>query len=111
MSCIIDAEEEMDVDVIDIPNAFIQTQVEDEKYMAFIKICEFLVDILVEISPDVYMLHVTTDKKGVKQLMVQCQHALYGTMVARILYCRKFTKSLTDVGLRLTRTIRALLTR
>ena len=41
----------------------------------------FLVDILVEIAPDVYKSHVTTDKKGVKQLMVQNQNALYDTMV------------------------------
>ena len=63
LSCITDTEEERDFAVIDIPNAFIQTQVEDEKYMAFIKICAFLVDILVEISPDVCKLHVTTEKR------------------------------------------------
>ena len=40
--------------------------------MAFIKICEVLVDILVEIDLDVYKSHVTTDKKGVKQLLAQC---------------------------------------
>ena len=77
LSCIIDAEEERDVAVIDIPNAFIQTRVEDEKDMAFINICGVLVDILVEIAPDVYKLHVTTNKKGVKQLLVQFQNALY----------------------------------
>ena len=47
LSCVIDAEEERDVAVIDIPNAFIQTRVEDEKDMAFIKIHGVLVDILV----------------------------------------------------------------
>ena len=57
--------------VIDIPNAFIQKQVEDEKDMVFIKIRGVLVDILVEIVPDVYKSHVTTNKKGVKQLLVQ----------------------------------------
>ena len=30
--------------------------------------------------------------------MVQCQNALYGTMVASLLYYRKFVKSLTDIG-------------
>jgi hypothetical protein len=35
-TCIIDAEEGRDVAVIDIPNAFIQTRVEDKKDMAFI---------------------------------------------------------------------------
>ena len=66
LSCTIDAEEERDVAVIDIPNTFIQTQVEYEKDMAFIKICGVLVDILVETAPDVYKSHVTTEKKGVK---------------------------------------------
>ena len=47
LSCIIDRQEERDVAVIDIPNAFIQTQVEDEKDMAFIKIRGVLVDIMV----------------------------------------------------------------
>jgi hypothetical protein len=32
-----------------------------------------------------------------KQLLVQCQNALYGTMVASILYYRKFVKSLMDI--------------
>jgi hypothetical protein len=98
LSCIIDAEEGRDVAVVDIPNAFIQTRVEDEKDMAIIKIRGVLVDILVEIASDVYKPYVTTDKKGVKQLLVQCKNALYGTMVASLLYYRKFTKSLIDIG-------------
>ena len=69
--------------------------------MAFINIRGVLVDILVEIAPDVSKSHVTTDKKGVKQLLVQCQNALYGTMVASLLYHRKFTKSLTDIGFKI----------
>jgi hypothetical protein len=96
-SCIIDAEEEWDVAVVDIPNAFVQTRVENKKDMAFIKIRGILVDILVEIAPDVYKSYVSKDKKGSKHLLVQCQNALYGTMVASLLYYRKFVKSLTDI--------------
>ena len=48
-----------------------------------------------------YKLHVTTDKKGVKQFLVQFQNALYGTMVASLLYYRKFTNILTDVGFKI----------
>jgi hypothetical protein len=66
--------------------------------MAIIKICGVLVDILVHIAPNVYKSYITTDKKGMKQLLVQFQNALYGTMVASLLYYRKFTKSLTSVG-------------
>ena len=40
--------------------------------MVFIQIHGVLVDILVEIAPDVYKLHVTTKKKAVKQLLLQC---------------------------------------
>ena len=57
-----------------------------------------MVDILVDLAPDVYRESFTTDKKGVKKLVVKCQNALYGTMVASLLYYRKFVKSLTDVG-------------
>jgi hypothetical protein len=101
LSCIIDAEEGRDVAVIDIPNAFIQTRVEDEGDMAIIKIRGVLVDILVKIAPDVYKSYITTDKKGTKQLLVQCQNALYGTMVASLLYYRKFTEILTSVGFKI----------
>jgi hypothetical protein len=38
LTCIVYAEEEWDVAVINIPNAFIQTQVQDEKDMVIIKI-------------------------------------------------------------------------
>jgi hypothetical protein len=98
LTCIVDAEEGRDVAVIDIPNAFIQTRIEDEKDMVFIKIRGVLVDMLVDIAPDVYKSYVSTDKKGTKQLLVQCQNAIYGTMVASLLYYRKFCKSLTEKG-------------
>jgi hypothetical protein len=96
--CIIDAKEGRDVAIINIPNAFIQTWVEDKKDITIIKIHGVLVDILVQIAPHVYKSYVMTDKKGMKQLLVHCQNALYGTMVASLLYYRKFTKTLASVG-------------
>ncbi len=98
LSCIINAKEERDVTVINIPNAFIQTRVEAEEDMAIIKIRGVLVDILIQIAPDLYKSYVMTDQKGMKQLLVQCQNVLYGTMVASLLYYHKFTKSLMSVG-------------
>ena len=87
--------------VIDIPNSFIQTRVEDEKDMAIIKIRGVLVDILLEIASAVYKEHVSKDKKGNKQLLVQCKNALYGTMVASLLYYCKCVKSLKKEGFEL----------
>ncbi len=101
LSCIIDAEEERDVAVIDIPNAVIQTKVEDEKDMAIIKIRGILVDMLLEIAPEVYKDYVTTDKKGNLQLLVQCLNAIYGTMMAGLLYYGKFCKTLKREGFEL----------
>jgi hypothetical protein len=72
LTCIIDAEERRDVAVVDIPNAFIQTRIEDEKDMAIIKIREILVDMLLAVASDTYTPYVTVNKKGVKQLIVQC---------------------------------------
>jgi hypothetical protein len=97
LSCIIDAEEERDVAVVDIPNESVQMRVEEKKDMAFIKIGGILVDILVEIAPVVYKPYVSKDKKGMTQLLVQFKNAMYGTIVASLFYYWKFVKSLTDI--------------
>jgi hypothetical protein len=65
--------------------------------VAIITIRGVLVDILVQIVPHVYESYIMTDNKGMKQLLVQCQNARYGMMVASLLYFCKFTKSLTSV--------------
>ncbi len=45
-----------------------------------------LVEILVDIAPEVYGTYVWENKKGEKVLLVQCMNALYGTMVASLLF-------------------------
>jgi hypothetical protein len=86
LMCVVDTNKNRDVAIVDIPNAFVQTIVEDEKDKALICIHGPLVDILVSIAPNVYGPYVTVGKKGKKQLLVQCLTALYGTMVALLLY-------------------------
>ena len=99
--CIIDAQEGRDVAVINIQNAFIQTCIEDKKDKLFTRLRGDIVDILVSIAPKVCSDHVTKDRRGIKQLVVQCQNAMYDTMVASLLCYRKFVKSLTNVGFKL----------
>ena len=53
------------------------------------------------IAPDVYGEYATIGKKGKKQLLVQCLNALYGTMVASLLYYKKFVKSLRSTRFKL----------
>ena len=73
LTCIVDAKEHPYVATVDILNSFIQTCIGDEKGVAIINIRGFLVYILLEIAPDVYGPYAITDRKGVKQLIVQCQ--------------------------------------
>jgi hypothetical protein len=98
LTSIVDAIEERHCAVIDIPNAFIQTVVKDKKRRVIICIRGMLVDMLVKIAPEVYETYVITDRKGNKQILVECLNALYGTMVASLLYYEKFTKSLKASG-------------
>ena len=58
-------------------------------------------DILVSIAPDVYGPYVSMNKSGQKVLIVECLNAVYGTMVAALLYYKKFVKSLTKQGFKL----------
>ncbi len=57
-----------------------------------------LVDILVSSAPDVYGPYMSTNKADQKVLLVQCLNAVYRTMLAALLYCKKFVKSLTKQG-------------
>jgi len=98
LTSVIDAVENRETAVIDIPNAFIQTVVTDKEKRVIIRLRGMLVDMLVKIAPAVYKDYVSTNKRGEKQLLVECLNALYGTMVASLLYYQKFTTSLSNNG-------------
>ena len=55
LTCVIYAQEDRDVALVDIPNAFAQTIVdeEDAKQRGIVRIRGPLVDVLVSIAPDV----------------------------------------------------------
>jgi hypothetical protein len=87
------------VAVIDIPNTFIQTKVEKESEMAIIRRRGQIVEELMVITPEVYGPYTTKDKRRDSCLIVQCKNAIYGTMVASLLYYRKFIASLESIGI------------
>ena len=76
LTAAIDAKEERDVGVLDIPNAFVQTRLEDEKDKAIIRLRGPLADALVQLDPDLYGPYVTKDKKGQSVLYTQIKNAL-----------------------------------
>ncbi len=51
-----------------------------------------------KVAPKVYASYVTTNSKGVNSLLVECYNAIYGTMVADLLYYHKFLSSLKNRG-------------
>jgi hypothetical protein len=54
------------------------------------------------------MIQLTTDKSGQKVLIVECLNAIYETMIAALLYYKKFVKSLTKHGFKLIHVMDAL---
>ncbi len=79
LTWVIDAQEDRDVAMVDITNAFVQTVVskEDTERRVTVRIRGPLVDVLVSIAPDVYGPYVSTTKTGQKVLIVECLNAVY----------------------------------
>ena len=57
-----------------------------------------IVDWLVKVVLKVYAMYVAVNGRGEKSLLVECFNAIYGTMVAGLLYYRKFSNSLEKRG-------------
>ncbi len=104
LTCVlVDAQEDRDIAVVDIPQAFVQTVADEEDADHCVIICirGSLVDILVSIATDIFGHYISTNKSGQKKLIVECLNTVYGTMVAALLYYKKFVKSLTKHGFKL----------
>ncbi len=69
---------------------------DDAKDRVIIWITGVIVDWLVKVAPKVYALYVAMNSKGINSLLVECYNAIYGTMVAGLLYYRKFSSSLKN---------------
>jgi hypothetical protein len=69
LTSLVDAQENCDVAIVDIPNTFIQTVVENDEDKVVMRIRGHMVDVLVKVAPRVYGLYVSTNKQGRKQLL------------------------------------------
>ena len=100
LTAIVDAKEERDVMTADIPNAFIQAMMPElgpGKERVIMKITGVLVDLLVEIAPEIYSPFVVFEN-GKKVLYVQVIRALYGMLIAALLWYKQFRKDLESIG-------------
>ena len=90
---VIDAHERRDVAVINIPNAFVQTRLEDDKDKAIMRLRGKLAKLMVKVVPELYTKYVIINKKGETVLYVRLLNALYGIMKALLLYYQRFLQS------------------
>ena len=91
LTATIDAKEGRDVMTNDIPNAFIQAEVPERKDgedRIIMKITGVLVDYLVEIAPEVYADYIVIEK-GKRVLYIEVLRALYGMLIAALLWYKK----------------------
>ena len=99
LSATIDAKEGRDVATVDIPNAFIQTEVPQEKgkERIILKIRGRLVDILEQIDPATYKPFVQYEN-GAKILYCNVLRAIYGMLTSALLFYKKWRSDLIKRG-------------
>ena len=95
LTCVMDAFENCEVAVVDIPNAFIQTLHEGKP--VFIKIKGKLASILCKCAPHIYEPFVTQEK-GQPTLYVKVLKAIYGLLESALLFYKKLRKDITKIG-------------
>jgi hypothetical protein len=93
-------EQDVDVDLDFAPadDSNVEPPLDDAKDRVIFRITGVIVDWLVKVAPEVCASYVATNSKGVNSLLVECCNAIYGTMVAGLLYHRKFSSSLKNKG-------------
>ena len=91
----IEAHEGRDVAVIDLPNAFLNAD-NNEQTLMLLK--GKLVELMVQIDPQMYRKHIITSSKGETMLYVRLSKALYGLLQSALLFYRKLLSELEDFG-------------
>ena len=95
LTSVIDAREGREVAVVDIPNAFVQTDMEGERVV--MKMRGKLAELLVKVAPEIYREFVTIER-GQKVLYVELQKTLYGMLKSALLFYRKLRSDLESIG-------------
>jgi len=94
LTAIIDAHENRDVAIVDIPGAFMQADMDEQVHVRF---TGPMVDLLLEVDPEMYLPYVAYEGKA-KVLYVELLKALYGTMRAARLFWEKLRGKLLENG-------------
>ena len=94
ISVTIDAKEGRDVVTVDIPGAFMQTDMEG---LVHVKLEGPMAELLAKVDPDLYMKYITIEK-GKAVIYVKLKKALYGTLQAALLFWKDLSGKLESWG-------------
>lgn len=99
ITSVIDAKQHRDIMTADIPNAFVQTDIDKKEIgeRIIMKIRGPLVDMLLELSYETYSSYVVYEGNN-KVLYVMMEKALYGMLQSSLLYYKKFRKDIESIG-------------
>ena len=101
ITAMINAKQNRDVMTADIPNAFVQIDVDDKNHIEgehiIMKIRGPLVDMLLEIAPETYEDFVVYEGQS-KILYMKMLKAIYGMLQSSLLYYKKFRKDIESIG-------------
>jgi hypothetical protein len=98
---VVDAKERREVVTIDIPNAFVETKLENEEVKAIMRLRGKLAELIVRVAPEVYKKYVFVNKKGETVLYVKLLNALCGVLKAALLFYQKLINDLIGIGFKL----------
>jgi hypothetical protein len=95
LTCVVDAKENRDVAITDIPNAFITADMEGKS--VYMKLRGKVAELLVRTAPELYRKYVIYEN-GKITLYVEALKAIYGTLTAALLYYKKWVKDIKSIG-------------
>jgi hypothetical protein len=101
MTAAIKADENRDVMIADIHNAFVQTEMENNAERIMMKVKGLLVEMLVIIEPEVYG-ELVIEEDNQKVIYVQTLKALYGMLQASLSFYKKLRKDLEEIGFKVS---------
>ena len=93
----VEVKEKRKVITLDVPNAFIQTYLENVDERIILILRGIAAQILIDIAPEVYESYVEIEN-GRSVLYLECTNVIYGTIKAALLFYNKFRKDLEEIG-------------
>ena len=97
ITVVMEAKERRYVITCDIPNAFIQTKVEDKSERVILVLRGLAADLLAEMFPEVYKDYIKVER-GQSVLYLECTTAIYGTLKAALLFYKAFKQNMEAKG-------------